>query len=174
MYPLKDHNGNIIEIIPKTRGRVGADSDFIELFNKIDQTSINEYYSKNDGILMFELYGKLNPHVILISVYENSTFVPTNTIFEKPDLVFSLEYDGNWIINVRSKKFKKYFDNDKYIFSTNRDAINGMYRLLIDLNEKHKKLTCKKAIEGVVINTLNINGCLNGLRLSLEWEIKIW
>ena len=56
LYPLKDHNGNIIEIIPKTRGRVVADRDFIELLNKIDQTSINEYYSKNDGILMFELY----------------------------------------------------------------------------------------------------------------------
>ena len=151
LYSLKDHNGNIIEIIPKTRGRVVADRDFIELLNKIDQTSINEYYSKNDGILMFELYGKLNPHFIqygedidvkLIAVYENSQFTPTNPIFEKPDLVFSLEYDGNWIINVRSK----------------RDAINGMYQLLIDLNEKHEKLVGKKAIEGVIINTLNING----------------
>ena len=167
LYSLKDHNGNIIEIIPKTRGRVVADRDFIELLNKIDQTSINEYYSKNDGILMFELYGKLNPHFIqygedidvkLIAVYENSQFTPTNPIFEKPDLVFSLEYDGNWIINVKSKNFKKYFGNDKYIFSTNRDAINGMYQLLIDLNEKHEKLVGKKAIEGVIINTLNING----------------
>ena len=116
---------------------------------------------------MFELYGKLNPHFIqygedidvkLIAVYENSQFTPTNLIFEKPDLVFSLEYDGNWIINVKSKNFKKYFGNDKYIFSTNRDAINGMYQLLIDLNEKHEKLVGKKAIEGVIINTLNING----------------
>ena len=83
--------------------------------------------------------------VKLIAVYENSQFTPTNPIFEKPDLVFSLEYDGNWIINVRSKNFKKYFGNDKYIFSTNRDAINGMYQLLIDLNDKHETKTGRKA-----------------------------
>lgn len=85
-------------------------------------------------------------------------FFPTNPLFEKPDLVFSLEYDGNWNVNVRSEKFKNYFDNDKYIYSTTRDAINGLYQLLIDLNEKYENETGQKAIEGVVVNTLNIDG----------------
>ena len=167
VYPLKDKNGNIIEIIPKTRNRVVADKEFIDLFNKTDQNPINQYYAKNDGMLLFELYGTLNPHLIqydedidvrLIAVYEGSKFVPVNQIFKKPDLVFTLEYDGNWIIAVTSKKFKSYFDSDKYTYSTLRDAINGMYLLLIDLNDKHETKTGRKAIEGVVINTLNTEG----------------
>jgi hypothetical protein len=167
VYPLKDKNGNIIEIIPKTRGRVVADDEFIELFEKIDQKQIEEYYSKNDGILIFELYGTLNPHLIpydtdidikLIAAYENSKFVPESPYFEKPDLTFTLKYDGNWIINITSEKFKDYFENDSYTYPTNRDAINGMYQLLIDLNSKHETKTGNKAIEGVVINTLNMNG----------------
>ena len=167
VYPLKDKNGNIIEIIPKTRNRVVADKEFIDLFNKTDQNPINQYYAKNDGMLLFELYGTLNPHLIqydedidvrLIAVYEGSKFVPVNPIFKKPDLVFTLEYDGNWIIAVTSKKFKSYFDSDKYTYSTLRDAINGMYLLLIDLNDKHETKTGRKAIEGVVINTLNTEG----------------
>ena len=42
VYPLKDKNGNIIEIIPKTRNRVVADKEFIDLFNKTDQNPINQ------------------------------------------------------------------------------------------------------------------------------------
>jgi hypothetical protein len=167
IYPLKDENGNIIEIIPKTRNKIIADMEFIELFKKIDQKPIDEYYLKNDGILIFELYGTLNPHLIqydedidikLISVFEDFKFKPTNPIFEKPDLVFSMEYDGNWIITVTSKKFKGYFDRQRYICPTTRDVINALYQLLIDLNERHEAETGRKAIEGVVINTLNASG----------------
>lgn len=167
VYPLKDAEGNIIEVIPKTRGKVIADEEFIELFLKVDQNSIRDYYSKNDGILIFELYGKLNPHLIeydedidirLIAVHDGSRFVAEDPHFKKPDLVFTLRYDGNWIISITSKKFKSYFADEEYSYPTNRDAINGMYQLLIDLNEKHESQTGRKAIEGVVINTLNIDG----------------
>ena len=44
LYPLKDYNEEIIEIIPKTRGRAVADKHFIELYEKINQKPIYDYY----------------------------------------------------------------------------------------------------------------------------------
>lgn len=167
VYPLKDADGNIIEIIPKTRNRVVADGKFMELFAKIDKEPIRKYYSRNDGILLFELYGTLNPHLIqyekdidirLIAVYEDSRFKPANPLFEKPDVVFSLEYAERWIISVTGRKFKGHFEKNEYEYPTLSDAINGMYQLLLDLNDKFESETGRKAIEGVVINTIDTNG----------------
>lgn len=163
IYPLKDEKDNIIEIVPKTRIRAVADSNYLELYGKINQDAITDYYKHHDGILLFELYGNLNPHEIeydtdidikLIATYENGTFKARHENFKKSDCVFTVKYENDkWNVNVTSEKFSRFFDEKSYTYPTNRDAINGIYKLLENLNEQYESEYGRLAIEGVVINT---------------------
>ena len=132
LYPLLNSNGEIIEIVPKTRGRAVADTHFIELYNKVDKKPIIEYYKDNTGVLIFEMYGILNQHDIihyntgidirLISVVENGVFF-NNMIdyghctytkiyecgFKLPYAMFELYHDGaDWYIKAISQKYYPY------------------------------------------------------------------
>ena len=81
------------EIVAKTRGRPVADSHFYELYRKVDQKPINDYYKEHDGILIFELHGILNQHEIihyntgidirLIAIYENSILTLARKIYKE-------------------------------------------------------------------------------------------
>ena len=164
---MKDETGKIIEIVAKTRLKAVADSDYQKLYEKINHTSISEYYEHDEGILIFELYGYLNPHEIqydtdidvkLIAIYENGKFKSSHENFKKSDCVFTMKYKNDkWTVNVTSEKFSEYLDGKSYTYQTDRDAINGIYKLLEVLNEKYKAEYGKSAIEGVVIHT-QING----------------
>lgn len=174
LYPLKNKNGETIEIIPKTRGRAVADSHFITLFQKVDQKPIQDYYTENDGILIFEMHGILNQHEIihytvgidirLIAIFEDNKF-NNNPIesevygFRKPDLVFKLTHQHpDWIVKSTSEKFKPYLHRNIWTFPTNIDAVIGIKKLLEDLNKEYVQYNGIRAIEGVVINTYNSEG----------------
>ena len=174
LYPLQNKNGEVIEIIPKTRGRAVADSHFITLFKKVDQKPIQDYYKENNGILIFEMYGILNQHEIihynvgidirLIAIFDNDKF-NNNPIeaeiygFKKPDLVFKLTHQHpDWILKSTSDKFKQYLKRDIWTFPTNIDAVDGIQKLLEDLNKEYITYNGIRAIEGVVINTYNERG----------------
>ena len=174
LYPLKNKNGDIIEIVPKTRGRAVADSHFINLFRKVDQKPIHDYYQDNDGILIFEMHGILNQHEIihyntgvdikLIAIFHDDTF-NNNPVeagiygFNKPDLVFKLMHQGTeWIVKSCTDKFKSYLGRNIWTFPTNIDAVDGIQKLLEDLNKEYIKYNGIRAIEGVVINTFNEAG----------------
>ena len=185
LYPLKNERGDIIEIVPKTRGRPIADSHFIELFNKIDQKPIIDYYSENDGILIFELYGILNQHdvihynvgidIALIGVYERPSFYVTGYgekikgfhnheiyNFRLPDKIFTLTYvpenEDKWKLEFTSKKYKHYLPIDPVYYPTNTDAVLGMKHYLEDLNKTFVQINGRIATEGVVINTISSEG----------------
>lgn len=171
LYPLKNKDGEIIEIVPKTRGRAVADKHFTELYHKIDQKPIQDYYNNNEGILIFEMYGILNQHEIinyctgidikLIAIFKDNIFYNTPVEasiygFNKPDLVFKLYHQGlEWFVKVTSSKFKQYLGREIYSFPTNIDAIDGIQKLLEDLNKRYIEINGIRAIEGVVINTYN-------------------
>lgn len=173
LYPLKNKNGEIIEIVPKTRGRAVADKHFIGLYKNIDQKPVMDYYNNDDGILIFEMYGILNQHEIihyntgidmkLIAIFKDGIFHNTPIEasiygFNKPDLVFKLYHQGQqWFIETTSDKFKPYFGRAIYTFPTNIDAVDGIQKLLEKLNKKYIEINGIRAIEGVVINTYNIN-----------------
>lgn len=170
IYPLFDENKNIIEIIPKTRGRAVADNHFIELYNKIDPSKIKKYYHDgNTGVLFFELFGILNQHEIihydvgvdirLIGVYGTRFYKPQSLErlcsiyeFKQPDCLFELE--GNYV-KIVSKKYKHYFNHIKkedLAFIYNQDAIKKIVELLDMLNKKYKKVNGRICTEGVVLN----------------------
>ena len=182
MYPLlKD--GKIIEIVPKTRGRAVADSHFLDLYKKLDTTSIEKYYKWQDGVLMFEMYGILNQHEIihyqtgidiaLIGVYRNGKFFRGKSLkgvadkynFKTPDELFSLKYtepsvyyDGGWSVYPISKKYPHYLDYGACGIPTKIDAIDFIREQLEELNKKYYEKFGRIATEGVVINTTDSAG----------------
>lgn len=174
VYPLKDKNGKTIEILTKTRGRAIADSEFRQLFSHVDSKPIRDYYKNHDGILIFELYGILNQHEIphydvgidirLIAVYDDGRFNPKPPEadrygFKKSDCVFNLfKRDGKWVVLCTSEKFRTYLQNMAYTYPTVVDAVNGIHDLLDELNRKFLEYNGVRAIEGIVINTVNADG----------------
>ena len=179
LYPLKNSKGEIIEVVPKTRGRAVADSHFIELYNKVDKKSINDYYKENSGVLLFELYGILNQHDIiyydtgvdirLIAIVDDDGNYINNPIdytdytytdimkygFKLPDPVCVLYHRGTeWYIESRSQKYYPYLKSKILNYPTIDDAVDGLMELLETLNKEFFEVNGRIAIEGVVINVI--------------------
>ena len=188
LYPLKNKNGEIIEIIPKTRGRAVADAHFIELYEKIDKKPIQKYYENHDGILIFELYGILNQHEIihydtgidirLIAIYENNQFINNinkakNYGFKLPDCLFKFncEYRDEegfyFTLEPSSIKYKIYQNlHDITHYKNGEELNNALIAYLEDLNKNFYELNGRLAIEGVVINTVDSKGFKKWLKVK--------
>lgn len=184
IYPLKNKDGEIIEIIPKTRGRPVADKNFQNYYNKIDQKPIIDYYNDNDGILIFELYGIINQHEIihydtgidirLIGIYTDNEFLNSSAVafkhnFKLPDQIFSLyNIKNEWYLKWTSEKYKAYkpeeYKNEDKYYPTITDAIDGIQYELEQLNKKYYTINKRIATEGVVINTFDENGTRKWLK----------
>lgn len=177
LYPIFDSKGEIIEIVPKTRGRAVADKHFIDLYNKIPHKSIEKYYELNKGVLIFELYGILNQHEIihyqtgvdiaLIGVYNNGHFYKGKSLmvlakaygFHTPDPVFKVKYrNGMWRVLFNSKKYKMYDIGYVKAEPTRMDALDYIQKELEKLNKIFLEENGRIATEGVVINCSNWNG----------------
>lgn len=182
VYPILE-NGKFVEIVPKTRGRAVADSNFLELFNKCDKTPIWEYYYRggNKGVLFFEMYGILNQHDVihyqtgidlaLIGCYTTRFFkgkalknLCGKYGFKQPDMMFTWDQSlGDNYIHITTEKYKWWFShvgidwNDR-IAPTARDAISKMVEFLEYLNNKFAEQNSRIAIEGVVVNCTNMSG----------------
>ena len=178
IYPLKDKNGNLLEIIPKSRSQAVADKRILEMYNIIDKKAIYEFFKNpnhlNDSI-MFELFGILNRHDIahmetyidirLIGAYINGEFLNYDSIslcddldkFERPQTIFTiLKYPGestfsvNWCGDNSTLRNYPVICEDK--FPTLYDAINQVKVMLKDINNQYYENNARRAIEGVVIN----------------------
>lgn len=65
LYPLKDANGELLEVVPKSRNTPVAHKSLIKLWEKIPKkNAIEEYIKETEVILIFELFGYENPHEI--------------------------------------------------------------------------------------------------------------
>lgn len=183
IYPLKNHNGDMIELVPKTRGRPVADPHFIELLDKVDKKPIYDYYAENDGNLIFELYGILNQHDIIhyttgidlafIGAYENGEHITgygehingfTNNPrlaeiygFKLPDKLCEIQYIEDkdyWIIHFTSNKYKGYLPYNPVKCESNTEAVKKLKEVLEKLNKDFYNINKRLATEGVVINTI--------------------
>lgn len=201
VYALKNELGEIIEIIPKTRGKAVADKHVLEMFSLVDKKAIEEFFmdiSHTNDTLMFELYGILNRHEIahmdtyidirLIGAYIDETFLNYIQIkcnsdldnFKTPDTVFTIEkypYENSFSIKWCSinQRLKNYEVSTKDTFPTLFDAIDGVKLLLLKLNEKYVKFNGRRVIEGVVINGIHSNGRQMYLKIKpkdIEIEAK--
>lgn len=190
LYPLFNSKDELIEIVPKTRGRAVADKHFIELYNKIDHSNIEWYFEKNNNaVLFFEMYGILNQHEILhyqtgidialIGVYKNNHFFKGKSIidlankygFKTPDPIFEITYREPSTFKVCLKS-EKYFKNQKYLnenslcFPTQMDALDFIQQQLEELNKTYLRKNGRIATEGVVINTTKSNGNQKYIKLK--------
>lgn len=195
IYPLKDHNGEIIEIVPKTRGRPVADTHFVELYNHVDRLPIINFFkedSNSNSILIFELYGILNQHeiihynvgvdIVLIGIYTDEGFINNPDIankfgFKLPDCLFKLNYnpiyEDKWVLEFTSEKYKFYFPNTKGYYPTNTDAVLAIKHYLEELNNSFVSINGRLATEGVVINTIRPDGSKKWLKCKpRDIEVK--
>ena len=65
LYPLKDANGEVLEVVPKSRNTPVAHKSLIKLWENIPQkNAIENHIKETENILIFELFGYENPHEI--------------------------------------------------------------------------------------------------------------
>lgn len=179
VYPLLDANDNLLEIVPKTRGRAVADKHFLDLYNKCDKSSIYEYYRENKGILFFEMYGILNQHEILhyqtgidlalIGCY-TTRFYKSKALknlckygFKQSDKIFEWIHGYNNVIDITTEKYHWWFNHvgishEDRIAPTPRDAVSLMVDFLEYLNKSFNEQNGRIATEGVVINCTDSKG----------------
>ena len=180
IYPLLWEDGMIMELVPKTRGKAVADSHFIDLYSKIDKSSIFDYYKNNTGVLFFEMYGILNQHeiihyqtgidLVLIGAYEEDNgefeFVRPFRLwllamrhgFNQPDELFRIKKK---YVDITSRKYRWYFnevmEEDKQA-PTRIDSVDKIQEFLEYLNKTYNDMYGRYATEGVVINCTNSKG----------------
>ena len=133
LFGLYD-DGELIEVVPKTRGVPVADSHIIQMYNEIDQANIISFFNKlkdYNPTLLFELFGTLNQH----SIFYPKTRIDINLIggsiqgifmdwfelhymslqydFDRPKKIFKLVFQkGVWKIRFESGIFYYYLFKD--------------------------------------------------------------
>ena len=190
LYPLKNSDGEVIEIVPKTRGRAVADKHFLSLYNKVDKKPILDYYKEHEGILIFELCGVLNQHDIthypigldikLICIVEDNKFSIGSMEayhygFTQPDVMFILNNNGvHWMVQpVESNRYSCYLKSEAMTFDTNYDAVEYIKKSLEKLNSDFVEYNNRQAVEGVVITTTNVNNELKFIKCKpADIELK--
>lgn len=65
IYPLFDHENNLIELVPKSRGMAILDKNLQSMYNLCEKSNIKKYFEINKcDVLYFEMYGIKNLHSI--------------------------------------------------------------------------------------------------------------
>lgn len=134
LYGLYDDQGNLLEVVPKTRGVPVADKHIVEMYNEIDHSNIYEFFKHHmDGnpVLLFELYGTLNKHSIYYPEVRISMaligmanygmlqddifldYISQQYDFKRPNTLFSLKYNnGFWRIIIHPGIYAHYLTKD--------------------------------------------------------------
>ena len=178
VYSLNDEFGDLLEIVPKTRGQAVADDHILDMYKLVDKKAIEEFFEGNfhcNDTLMFELYGILNKHEIahmdtyidirLIGAYIDEVFLNYLSIkccsdldsFQTPNTIFTIEkypFENSFLVRWFSNnpKLTNYEVNSEDSFPTLYDAVSEVKELLKQINEKYYVHNGRRVIEGVVIN----------------------
>lgn len=176
-YPLYQ-DGEIIEVIPKTRNTVIADDFIFDLLEKAITYPIEEIVREYDMILMFELYGVLNQHEIynpdaycslaLIGAYSitvkymcsNSTLdiLAEKFALKRPKkLIYVKGHQGIYIITSISPYLYRYLEKDKIslhrsLFASLSELTQGIKKILSWVNQESYNINSFILTEGVVAN----------------------
>ena len=178
VYSLNDEFGDLLEIVPKTRGQAVADEHILDMYKLVDKKAIEEFFEGNfhcNDTLMFELYGILNKHEIahmdtyidirLIGAYIDESFLNYISIkccsdldsFQTPNTIFTIEkypFENSFLVRwfSNNSKLTNYEVNSEDSFPTLYDAVSEVKELLKQINEKYYNYNGRRVIEGVVIN----------------------
>ena len=130
LYGIYDDEGNLLEVVPKTRGVPVADKHIIEMYNEIDHSNIEAYFNdmkKQNPTLLFELYGQLNLHSVFYPEVRISLaligsslegklrdhyyqeYISNQYDFNMPKAIFGLKYSkGFWKVSIKPGVYAHY------------------------------------------------------------------
>lgn len=172
-YPLYQ-DGEVIEVIPKTRNTVIADDFIFNLLKKAITYPIEEIVKEYDIVLMFELYGVLNQHEIynpdaycsltLIGGYSiNTNQMYSNSMLDSFAEKYNLKrprhlitvhgFHGVYFITFISPYLQIYYHNDRISMHTSlSEVIQKIKKILSQVNQESYNINGFALTEGVVAN----------------------
>lgn len=172
-YPLYQ-DGEVIEVIPKTRNTVIADDFIFNLLKKAITYPIEEIVKEYDIVLMFELYGVLNQHEIynpdaycsltLIGGYSiNTNQMYSNSMLDSFAEKYNLKrprhlitvhgFRGVYFITFISQYLQIYYHNDRISMHTSlSEVIQQIKKILSQVNQESYNINGFVLTEGVVAN----------------------
>lgn len=172
-YPLYQ-DGEVIEVIPKTRNTVIADDFIFNLLKKAITYPIEEIVKEYDIVLMFELYGVLNQHEIynpdaycsltLIGGYSiNTNQMYSNSMLDSFAEKYNLKrprhlitvhgFQGVYFITFISPYLQIYYRNDRTSMHTSlSEVIQKIKKILSQVNQESYNINGFALTEGVVAN----------------------
>ena len=172
-YPLYQ-DGEVIEVIPKTRNTVIADDFIFNLLKKAITYPIEKIVKEYDIVLMFELYGVLNQHEIynpdaycsltLIGGYSiNTNQMYSNSMLDSFAEKYNLKrpkhlitvhgFRGVYFITFISPYLQIYYRNDRTSMHTSlSEVIQKIKKILSQVNQESYNINGFALTEGVVAN----------------------
>ena len=172
-YPLYQ-DGEVIEVIPKTRNTVIADDFIFNLLKKAITYPIEEIVKEYDIVLMFELYGVLNQHEIynpdaycsltLIGGYSiNTNQMYSNSMLDsfaekynlkRPSHLITVHgFQGVYFITFISPYLQIYYRNDRTsMYTSLSEVIQKIKKILSQVNQESYNINGFALTEGVVAN----------------------
>lgn len=172
-YPLYQ-DGEVIEVIPKTRNTVIADDFIFNLLKKTITHPIEKIIKEYDTVLMFELYGVLNQHEIynpdaycsltLIGGYSiNTNQMYSNSMLDSFAEKYNLKrprhlitvhgFRGVYFITFISPYLQIYYHNDRISMHTSlSEVIQKIKKILSRVNQESYNINGFALTEGVVAN----------------------
>lgn len=172
-YPLYQ-DGEVIEVIPKTRNTVIADDFIFNLLKKTITHPIEKIIKEYDTVLMFELYGVLNQHEIynpdaycsltLIGGYSiNTNQMYSNSMLDSFAEKYNLKrprhlitvhgFRGVYFITFISPYLQIYYRNDRTsVHASLSEVIQQIKKILSQVNQESYNINGFVLTEGVVAN----------------------
>ena len=189
LYGLKDKDGELLEIVPKTRNMGTLDKDFLDMYRECDTKAFeNEIRENPDHILYLELYGMGNIHMVkhldtwldvkLLGMYDGERFVKDNDFFlsyhRRPHTLFNIHnisgsgtgytyYVNNAGLAIR---YSGYVGKGGESCRDMNDCIAYIQKSLDELNRAYLEENHRLALEGVVINGINSDGELTYIKVK--------
>lgn len=176
MYPLIDHNGEVIEVLCKTRGMPLADKEFQKKTDSIIQDYHVERVKEHKHTFCYELYGKQNHNEItyndielkmdLISIYDdNGVLYRPHNYDDCVMIAFELEKDDlGYHVKPTQEFFERYEQYlESYTLEMSRvckelyEAYNYISEFLEVINHNALKIDHINVVEGVVWNFYDKN-----------------
>lgn len=172
-YPLYQ-DGEVIEVIPKTRNTVIADDFIFNLLKKAITYPIEKIVKEYDIVLMFELYGVLNQHEIynpdaycsltliggysinINQMYSNSmldSFAEKYNLKRPRHLITVHGFRGVYFITFISPYLQIYYHNDRIsVHASLSEVIQEIKKILSQVNQESYNINGFVLTEGVVAN----------------------
>lgn len=192
IYGLKNHNGEIIEIVPKSRNMGTLDKEFYVMYEQVDKKVFEDYIMENPNfIFYFELYGMGNLHSIkhldtyldlkYLGAFDGNEFIKEhdfplanhcrpNRLFRIYNVQTTNDNGYNFYVSCDGVDtlFKGYVEKIGQKCKNIEECVDFMKDTLESLNQEYEKHNHRFALEGVVINGIDMNGHFTFIKVKPE------